>query len=561
MKTLLVLATASLSLLAAAVAIPAEATEITLDAGANATVEITATPAVATSPLLNFDPSNTALVITDPQNDFLSPDGVVWGVVGESVTKNNTVANLDALFHTAKAEGFPVFVSPHYYFPHDKQWQFEGTLEKLMHTVGMFDRNDALDLEGFEGSGADWLERYKPYIQDGATVVTSPHKVYGPDTNDLVLQLRKRGIDRVILAGMSANLCTESHMRELLEQGFDVTVVSDATAAAITPDLGDGYAAALVNFRFMANAVLDTATAVASMGAKVTDTYGSESIQGLDIHFHEAGRIGSPQIVLLHGFPTSSHMFRNLIPELAKDFHVIAPDYPGYGQSSAPSNKDFDYTFANIAGIVDTLLERRGFDRYALYLMDYGAPIAFRIAEKHPERVTGLIVQNGNAYDEGLREFWDPIKAYWGSNSEEDRDALRGLLTLGATKWQYQDGTRNPESIDPANWQVVQPLLDREGNQEIQLDLFYDYRTNVVLYPRWQEYLRTNQPPTLILWGANDPIFPSEGAHPYLRDLPNAELHLLNTGHFALEEEGQQIAKRMGAFLLGKPAPVRSAAH
>jgi nicotinamidase-related amidase len=214
---------------------------------------------------LNFDPADTALVVTDPQNDFLSPDGVTWGVVGESVTENGTVENLETLFKTAESEDFPVFVSPHYYFPHDERWKFEGTLEALMHQIGMFNRPDALSLEGFEGSGADWLERYKPYIQDGETVVTSPHKVYGPDTNDLVLQLRKRGIDRVILAGMSANLCTESHMRELLEQGFDVTVVSDGTAAAKTPELGDGYAAAMTNFRFMANAVVNTSEAVAAM--------------------------------------------------------------------------------------------------------------------------------------------------------------------------------------------------------------------------------------------------------------------------------------------------------
>jgi nicotinamidase-related amidase len=217
---------------------------------------------------LVFDPSNTALVVTDPQIDFLSPDGVTWALVGKSVTENRTVENIDALFKTAKLKGFPVFVSPHYYYPHDKRWQFEGHLEEVMHKLGMFDRVDPLSLEGFENSGADWLAQYKPYIQDGATVVTSPHKVYGPDTNDLVLQLRKRGIDRVILAGMSANLCTESHMRELLEQGFDVTVVANATAAAVTPDLGDGYAAAVTNFKFMANAVVDTKAALVAMGAK-----------------------------------------------------------------------------------------------------------------------------------------------------------------------------------------------------------------------------------------------------------------------------------------------------
>jgi nicotinamidase-related amidase len=202
-------------------------------------------------------PGRTAVVITDPQNDFLSPHGVTWGVVGASVTEHGTVENIERLLKAAKASDVPVFVSPHYYYPTDHGWQIEGALEKLMHKIGMFDRKDALSLDGFTGSGADWLERYKPYIQDGSTVIASPHKVYGPETNDLVLQLRKRGIDQVILAGMSANLCTESHLRELLEQGFEVAVVRDATAAAKLPE-GDGYAAALVNFRYMANAVLST---------------------------------------------------------------------------------------------------------------------------------------------------------------------------------------------------------------------------------------------------------------------------------------------------------------
>jgi nicotinamidase-related amidase len=203
----------------------------------------------------------TALVITDPQNDFLSPKGVTWGVVGESVTKNNTVENIDSLFEVAKANDMPVFISPHYYYPSDHGWQFEGALEALMHAIGMFDRKGALTTEGFEGSGADWLEQYKKYIDDGETVISSPHKVYGPETNDLVLQLRKRGIDKVILGGMSANLCTESHMRELIEQGFEVAVVSDATAAAIVEE-GNGYEAALVNFRFIANTVWTTEEAV-----------------------------------------------------------------------------------------------------------------------------------------------------------------------------------------------------------------------------------------------------------------------------------------------------------
>ncbi len=292
------------------------------------------------------------------------------------------------------------------------------------------------------------------------------------------------------------------------------------------------------------------ATQTAGIATDPVVTYGTETIDGLDVFYREAGRPGAPQIVLLHGFPTSSHMFRNVIPRLAEDFHVIAPDYPGYGLSSMPSVDEFEYSFANLASIVDELLAKRGFERYALYLMDYGAPIGYRIAESHPERVTALIVQNGNAYDEGLREFWDPIKRYWESGTKEDGDGLRGLLTLEATKWQYQHGTRNPESISPDNWLVVQPLLDRPGNQEIQLALFYDYRTNVPLYPRWQQYFRTHLPPTLIVWGEHDPIFPAEGAHPYLRDLPNAELHLLNTGHFALEEDGLRVVDLIREFML-----------
>jgi len=215
-------------------------------------------------PGVEIVPGRTALLITDPQNDFLSPKGVTWGVVGKSVTDNNTVENIESLFAAAKANDIPVFISPHYYYPTDHGWQFEGALERLMHNIGMFDRKGALTTEGFEGSGADWLERYKRYINDGETVVSNPHKVYGPETNDMVLQLRKRGIDKVILGGMSANLCTESHMRELMEQGFEVAVVSDATAAAQVEE-GDGYESALVNFRFIANTVWTTKEAVQKM--------------------------------------------------------------------------------------------------------------------------------------------------------------------------------------------------------------------------------------------------------------------------------------------------------
>jgi len=208
---------------------------------------------------------DTALVVTDPQNDFLSPQGVTWGLVGESVRENDTVEHIDRLFKTAKARGYDVFISPHYYYPTDHGWQFGGTVEKMMHEIKMFDRKGTLTLDGLEGSGADWLQQYKPYIEDGKTVIVSPHKVYGPESNDLALQLRKRGKSKVVLAGMSANLCVEAHLRELLEQGFEVAVVKDATAAAKHPELGDGYATALTNFAFIANAVLTTADVVSAM--------------------------------------------------------------------------------------------------------------------------------------------------------------------------------------------------------------------------------------------------------------------------------------------------------
>ncbi len=273
-------------------------------------------------------------------------------------------------------------------------------------------------------------------------------------------------------------------------------------------------------------------------------------IEGLEIFYREAGPKDAPTILLLHGFPTSSHMFRNLIPDLADKFHVVAPDYPGYGNSSMPTVDEFEYTFDNLASIVEKFNEKVGLKHYSLYLMDYGAPIGFRLAAKYPERVESLIIQNGNAYTEGIdNKFWEPIKTYWKDRSQENEVGLRSFLKLDATKWQFTHGVRNIDTISPDTWNHVQPLLDRPGNQEIQLALFYSYGSNPSLYPKWQQYFREHQPPTLIVWGKNDEIFPAAGAYPYKRDLKNVEFHLLDTGHFALEEEGGFIAAKIRAFL------------
>jgi pimeloyl-ACP methyl ester carboxylesterase len=269
-------------------------------------------------------------------------------------------------------------------------------------------------------------------------------------------------------------------------------------------------------------------------------------VDGIELFYREAGPADAPVVVLLHGFPSSSHMFRNLIPKLAARYRVIAPDYPAFGHSPMP---DRPLGFSRLAELVDGLLARLGARRYALYVMDYGAPVGYRLALRHPERVTALIVQNGNAYEEGLREFWLPIKAYWADPSPNHRDALRAGLTLAATRSQYLDGVRDPSRVAPDAWLHDQTLLDRPGNAEIQLDLFRDYGTNVALYPQFQRFFRERRPPTLIVWGAHDKIFPIEGARAYLRDLPDAELHLLDSGHFALEDVGDDIAALMLAFL------------
>jgi pimeloyl-ACP methyl ester carboxylesterase len=303
--------------------------------------------------------------------------------------------------------------------------------------------------------------------------------------------------------------------------------------------------------------------------------YRTVEIDGVEIFYREAGNPERPTILLLHGFPTSSHMFRDLIPALADQFHLVAPDYPGYGFSAMPDVDAFDYSFDNIAQIMQSFVDEIGLDRFSLYLMDYGAPIGFRIATAQPQRIESLIVQNGNAYIEGIyNDFWEPIRAYWKDRNAinqgldnawwknvkaayqqpqmSNADALRFLVTLGATKWQYTNGVQNVDAISPDNWGHVQPLLDRAGNQDIQLQMFYSYGTNPPLYPAWQEYLREHQPPTLIVWGKNDEIFPAAGAEPYKRDLQDLEYHLIDTGHFALETHGQEIADLMRDFLTRK---------
>ncbi len=281
----------------------------------------------------------------------------------------------------------------------------------------------------------------------------------------------------------------------------------------------------------------------------VTVAYKTVKVDGLDIFYREAGPKNAPTLLLLHGFPASSHMFRNLIPALADRYHVVAPDYPGFGQSSMPKVGEFNYTFERLSQVVEGFTQALGLSHYSLYMMDYGAPVGFRLAARHPERVQALIIQNGNAYEEGLREFWDSFRTYWANPTAENEAPLRALLTLDVTRFQYVDGVREVSKVSPDTWTLDQAGLDRPGNKDIQIALFYDYRTNVPLYPTWQQYLRTYQPPTLVVWGKNDFIFPVQGATPFQRDLREVELHLLDTGHFALEEQLDVIAPLMRDFL------------
>ncbi|MCX6954174.1 MAG: alpha/beta hydrolase [Verrucomicrobia bacterium] len=311
--------------------------------------------------------------------------------------------------------------------------------------------------------------------------------------------------------------------------------------------------ATLLTLTFAVAPLRAAGTPEASIVSDQPVRYQTAKLSGLDIFYREAGPKDAPTILLLHGFPTSSNMFRHLIPRLAATYHVVAPDYPGYGQSSMPDRKDFAYTFENCAKLMDQLMDRLGIQRYSMYVMDYGAPIGYRLALMHPERVQALIIQNGNAYDEGLLEFWDPIKKYWKEASPANRQALHFLVEPKATKWQYENGVSDLSLLDPTTWALDQLGMDRPGNDEVQLDMFYDYRTNVPLYPAFQAFFRKYQPPTLIVWGKNDYIFPPAGAAPYKRDLKTVETHLLDTGHFALETHGIEMATLIKKFLKAHP--------
>jgi len=277
--------------------------------------------------------------------------------------------------------------------------------------------------------------------------------------------------------------------------------------------------------------------------------YRRTEVDGFKIFYREAGRAGAPKLLLLHGFPSAGHMFRDLIPQLADRFHIVAPDLPGFGQSDMPAREKFDYTFDNIARVIERFTEIVGFDRFALYVFDYGAPTGFRMAVRHPERITAIISQNGNAYEEGLSEGWTPIRAYWEDASQANRKALRAFLTPETTSWQYTHGVTDPTTVSPDGQNLDNFYLARPGADEVQLDLFGDYKSNVALYPSFQQYFRTHKPPLLAVWGKNDPFFLPPGAEAFRRDIPEAEVRFFETGHFALETHYAEIARVIGDFL------------
>ena len=278
--------------------------------------------------------------------------------------------------------------------------------------------------------------------------------------------------------------------------------------------------------------------------------YRTINVDGLDVFYREAGPSEAPKLLLLHGFPSSSHMFRDLIPRLADSFHVIAPDLPGFGRTAMPARDQFEYTFDHIAGVMGRFTEVVGFDRFAVYVFDYGAPTGFRIAVRHPERITAIISQNGNAYEEGLSDGWNPIRAYWQAPSPANREALRAFLTPEATLWQYTHGVPDASAVSPDGYSLDSFYLARPGADEVQLDLFLDYASNVALYPAFQDYFRKHRPRFLAVWGKNDPFFLPRGAEAFQRDIPDAEIHFFETGHFALETHVEPIAAAIREFLV-----------
>ncbi len=279
-------------------------------------------------------------------------------------------------------------------------------------------------------------------------------------------------------------------------------------------------------------------------------TYRTVDVDGFEIFYREAGQRSKPTLLLLHGFPTSSHMFRDLIPRLAEDFHLVAPDLPGFGLSAIPAPQDFTYSFANLAKVMGRFTEVIGLERFALYIFDYGAPTGLRLALAHPERVTAIVSQNGNAYREGLSAGWNPIERYWRDPTDTNRQALREMLTPASMRWQYEHGVPDPRTVSPDGTALDAWYMQRPGVDEIQLDLMLDYSSNVALYPAFQAYFRTHQPKLLAIWGRNDPFFIPPGAEAYRRDLPNAEVRFLDTGHFALETHAEEIADAIRGFLI-----------
>lgn len=277
--------------------------------------------------------------------------------------------------------------------------------------------------------------------------------------------------------------------------------------------------------------------------------YKTLEVYGVKIAYREAGNTNKPTIVLLHGYPSSSHQYRKVLNGLSTEYHLIAPDYPGYGNSDFPSPSEYEYSFDNIATTIDAFLEKKEIKSYAIMMQDYGAPIGFRIATKHPERVTAIINQNGNAYEEGLGKGWEPIRALWANRNEHTENALLSAFTLEGLKWQYTHGTRNPEHVNPDTWHLDYLRMSRPNAHKVNIDLWYDYQNNLKLYPFWQEYLRKNQPPMLIVWGKNDEYFPERGAEAFKKDLDTINYTIYDTGHFALEEYGEEIIEKIRAFM------------